>query len=274
MDNDLQMKAFEKIVGVMSSVIQEELDIAFYLTDTEKCIAYFPSKTIDVGSRKGDPIKKNGPVYNIIHNKTSHNNIVPKEVHGFAFQGIGKPILDDNGEVIGALASARNIEKDVQLAETSEDLFSGLEQINASIQEISSMALNMSNYLSNIERHSDETNNTINKAGSIINGIKAISSQSNLLAINAAIEAARVGEAGRGFSVVASEMRKLSTLSNESAQQVSDMLNEMNRSIENIMKEINVITEDSKTQVETTSQISVAIEEVTKSSEKLVDLSK
>ncbi|MPW24375.1 chemotaxis protein [Alkalibaculum sp. M08DMB] len=274
MNNDLQMKAFEKLVGVMSELLQEELDIAVYLTDTEKCITYYPSESIDAGVRKGDIIREEEPIYDVIHNKSIINNIVPKEVFGFAFQGIGKPILDDEGNVIGALALARSIEKDIQIAEASEDLFSVLEEISASIQEISSKALNLTNYLSNIVQLSEETNNTIGKAGSIIEGITAISSQSNLLALNAAIEGARAGEEGKGFSVVAAEMRKLSNLSNESAQEVSKMLNGMKKSIENISKEISTISEDSKTQVETTSQISIAIEEVTKSSEKLVNLTK
>ncbi len=274
MDTKLQMQAFKQIVSVMKQLLQEEMDVAVYLTDREKCIDYYPGKTIDAGVKSGDPIREDEPIYGVIHNRVSMNDTVPKEVFGVTFQGIGRPILDEDGNVVGALAIARSIEKEVMISEASDTIFSSLEEINASIQEISSKSLNLSNYLTSILQLSEKTDATIKQAGSIISGIQSISSQSNLLALNAAIEAARVGEAGKGFAVVSNEMRKLSEMSNKSVAEVSKMLNEMTQSIASISKEITKITEDSKSQFETTSQLTTAIEEVTLSSENLVNLSK
>src|SRR5690606_6675855 len=76
---------------------------------------------------------------------------------------------------------------------------------------------------SHIETLSDKSNDI----GQILDVIKGISEQTNLLALNAAIEAARAGEAGRGFAVVADEVRNLAQRTQSSAQEIQQMIEQL-----------------------------------------------
>ena len=83
-----------------------------------------------------------------------------------------------------------------------------------------------------------ELNQMAENISSIVDTVTEIAEQTNLLALNAAIEAARAGEAGRGFAVVADEIRKLAERSEESASDIRNILRELLTKIEEIVKDI------------------------------------
>ena len=72
--------------------------------------------------------------------------------------------------------------------------------------------------------------------GKLVNGISYIAKQTKMVSINAAIEAARVGEMGRGFEVVAQEVGELSDRSSEAATQVRDAIKEVETLVKRIME--------------------------------------
>ena len=85
----------------------------------------------------------------------------------------------------------------------------------------------LSQLLATSSSHIESLNAKTVNIGQILEVITSISQQTNLLALNAAIEAARAGEAGRGFAVVADEVRNLAHRTQESAQQVQSMIEEL-----------------------------------------------
>ncbi|NSX11342.1 methyl-accepting chemotaxis protein [Pseudomonas lini] len=99
----------------------------------------------------------------------------------------------------------------------------GQHVVDRSIAAMNQLSSMLSASSTNIESLNSKTVNI----GQILEVITSISQQTNLLALNAAIEAARAGEAGRGFAVVADEVRNLAHRTQESAQQVQTMIEEL-----------------------------------------------
>jgi len=106
----------------------------------------------------------------------------------------------------------------------------------------------------------------------VIHMIQGITEQTNLLALNAAIEAARAGEHGRGFAVVADEVRTLAQRTQESTQEIKNMIEKLQRSTHLAVDVMGRSHERAKTSVEKAAQVGVEIDKIVSSVASVMEL--
>lgn len=198
--------------------------------------------------------------------------------------------VDETKNIVSSLSAqinsinetAEKMEK--QAKNVSESIETGNNDVNNSIKQVNQVSSNvkeMAEQITDLERLSQEIED-------IVELISGISEQTNLLALNAAIEAARAGEAGRGFSVVADEIRELAEETTASTEKIDDLINEIKNNINNtanMMNESEEVVDESVSAIEHTEQsfaqidqavgsLNAYIDEISEKNQKMIENNK
>lgn len=249
-------------------------DICVSINDRQKILAYYPGETFDLGTKAGAEIQKNW----LVNLAMEKNKKIVKEqdasVIGIPYVGIALPITDDMGGVIGGISILQSTEKTVRLQEMANKLTGFIDNLTSTMEEISAESEELTASSEEIAAVSEQTKLQVNETEEIAQLINKISRRINLIGLNAAIEAARVGSEGSGFKVVADEIRNLALQSAESLAKINEILNSIRDGISNLTEGVKLMSTSSDNQARVLESIAQEVEEVNLLSHDLYDFAK
>ncbi|MHA1584516.1 MAG: methyl-accepting chemotaxis protein [Promethearchaeota archaeon] len=218
---------------------------------------------------------------------------IPKSDKKVEFRITAAPIYNNQGEQIGGLEVLQDVNSENQIyreiENSVEDISSSVEELTSNSEEVSAASENIASTQQQLAKGSSEQvmaiietqreikelsngiatiREKIDNIGIISDLIRDVAGQTNMLALNAAIEAARAGEAGRGFNVVADQVRKLAEESKSAVVKTEEMVKDVQEvsarqgeSAKSILKQIDAIAAISEQSSASTEEAASAAEE-------------
>jgi len=239
-------------------------DIAFYATDLNEFI-FGDTRFIDLPFAKvGEAFAKGGPADKCIMTKQPVVMEIDQSIYGQALKVITAPVFDDEQStvVVGTYGMAIAREEAHSLRNIAATFQHSMEEISSAIENTAHAAGDIAQSEIKLSKEIVSIKETASEINKILDSIREIAEQTKMLGLNAAIEAARAGDSGRGFGVVADEIRKLS----ETSKQTTNQIRLLTKDIE---RKIAVAIESSQVAMGATQEQSAATEEMNASIEEL-----
>ncbi|MFP4199593.1 MAG: methyl-accepting chemotaxis protein [Halanaerobium sp.] len=194
-----------------------------------------------------------------------------------AIQEVASNTEEQSAQVEETSATMEELIKQITMINTSsdamdrqaEDVLNNIEKGNQSIDKSAAEINKVKDNSKQVEKSVHSLADSSQRIGEIVSMIKDISSQTNLLALNAAIEAARAGEAGRGFSVVADEIRELAEESNKATDEITELIELIQKDVQASVENMEETGEVVGSSVNSIKESGAAFEEIENTAEVL-----
>jgi len=242
------------------------------VSDREKYIKHLNGTEIPLPVHEGDPVKEGGAAAEAMQKGRKVIRRVGREVLGIPYLGVSVPLKDAGEKVIGSLVLALPVALQEDINNQVQEINRALEMLDENTSSVAASSQEYSATMTTLQQGTDDIKCKMNIMDSILVLIKDISDQTHLLGLNAAIEAARAGDHGRGFNVVAEEIRKLAGKTRDSLKQINNEMKNVMDSMEDIARTIHQIAGAAEEQTNNTVELNRATMELRERSEKILDL--
>ncbi|MGE6630547.1 methyl-accepting chemotaxis protein [Bacillus sp. NPDC077027] len=244
---------------IIGLAMREQL--TFTVMNANKVLYYHQNGDIDLGFKAGDALTPQFENFGILKNGREPAFLqIPEEVYGIPMDVVAIPVTEDDGKVVAVFCVSYDQTNQVRLDKIMTESNNISDKLVAMVQQVAAHSEELQATSEQILHNTRTTVENSSKITQVSNLIKGISDQTNLLGLNASIEAARVGEAGAGFGVVATEVRKLSTHAKQATTDIEVALKDVQSSIKGMEEEISQIVASSEEQAELVATFTKIIE--------------
>ncbi|WP_158555935.1 methyl-accepting chemotaxis protein [Peribacillus glennii] len=263
-----RIAAFMEVAPLLKDLFPQDFTIG--VSDREKLLLGVGSKTIPP-LETGYILHQGDGMYEAVQYGKVQQTILPKEIFGFPVQANAIPISDEKGNVIGAVGVASSLEQYNNLFDIASKLSVAVEQVTATIQELAGSVTSFSETMHFISEQSNSVLESVQEIEKVAKMVREVSDHSQILGLNASIEAARAGDYGKGFSVVAQEIRKMAGNSKEHTETIRSTVLKIDGLISQLHKSVSKSNSESESQSAALEELAATMQEINHNANSLAE---
>lgn len=236
----MESKVLEQAIAMLPFIAQLYDDNAYCeVLDADSIVrGYSIPSGVPAAINVGDKfVDVSGAFDEVMASGRKKHNVLPKEAMGEPFEGDLIPLKED-GKIVGCLICSYPAKDDKVIRDVAKQFRDTTVKAEESVQAMMGGMKSLYDMLTNMDSMTTGVERDVRGAVEVVDNIADNASRSNILALNASIEAARSGEHGRGFAVVAQEMGNLANDSGSSAKQIKANLDTISEHTTNIVSAI------------------------------------
>lgn len=246
--------------------------VAIYVTDMDQFV-YAEKSTFPVPiAEVGKPFKKGTSIEKAMTTGQMTVMELPENIYGVALKATTLPLYNSKGHIVGSYGMAVPRTVANALRQFITTLMESLTEMSAAVQETAATATS----ITDLSNHAATDVKSISVAADgivqILTFIKEVADDTKLLGLNAAIEAARAGQQGAGFGVVADEIRRLSEDSKKTVKDIKALVDVIYDKIKEAESSTSAVLNATQEQAAATEEITASIQELVHRGDKLSEL--
>ncbi|WP_342533385.1 methyl-accepting chemotaxis protein [Lysinibacillus sp. FSL K6-0057] len=261
------IQSLEETLPIFHEVFKKEIAMTINCAEERKVLFVLEGTRVKTNLQVGT-ILEDTPDFHSVTKGQILKRSIPKEYFGIAMNSELYPVRE-NGKVVAVLSLLFPVDAQEKVEGFMGSLQAIIQELQIKVHTIAAHSEELSATSETITEKSRHALENSSRSNEVTDFIKTISRQTNLLGLNASIEAARAGQYGAGFNIVAQEVRKLSSETATATEQIETSLKTITSNIQALMESMEQIEAASNDQAEQVQQFSEAIEKLNDISEQM-----
>lgn len=254
------LQSLKETLPIFHEVFNKEIAITLNDIETRSVLFVLDGTNLKLHLKQGTIIEDTPDLRRVFQGQVVKMS-VPLEVFGAPMNCEMYPVRE-NGKVVGALSFIFPVEAQQKVEEYMQSLQGIINDLQLKITAVAAHSEELSATSETMTDRSRQALENSQRSNEVTDFIKTISKQTNLLGLNASIEAARAGQYGAGFNIVAQEVRKLSSETSTATEQIETSLKTITGNVQALMESMEQVQAASNEQAELVQQFSEIIEQL------------
>jgi hypothetical protein len=259
---------------IFKQMLDLNMECSLFVSNLSTYVYVEESPRLPFGLHVGDPVREGSVLKEVLTSQMPVKKRMNQSIFGIPYIAMAVPVFDEDQQICGGVICCISTEQQEKLSSSAHELSSMMEEISATADSFAKNADALANATMGIVDLTKMLDTQMREIEKVNQVIGQIARKTNLLGLNASIEAAHAGQYGRSFAIVAGEVRRLAQESQVSAHGVNENVEKVKASVKEILTQAESIAATGQEQAASAQELAAIIQQINRLATLLDEMAK